>query len=128
MDRPFEEREKLLRAVWPVDRRPDFWINGKLSSAALKDKRGLSVDRTYDRPLESAIEFMKNRLQGCIISIPVPTCNAVQVCLKDLPSNENIYHCEIHGSKTEAVLSDRQALLLARAAKLVYEPNAEYKV
>lgn len=128
MDELFEQREKLLRAVRPPDRRPDFWVNGKLSSAALKDKRGLSVDRTYDRTLESAIEFMKSRLEGYIVSISVPACNLAQVCLKYLPSRDDVYHCEIHGSETEIVLSDLQALLLARAAKLEYEPNAEYKI
>ena len=36
MDETFDERELLLRAVWPENRRPDFWENGRLSSAALK--------------------------------------------------------------------------------------------
>lgn len=127
MNEIFDDREKLLRAVWPPDRRPDFWINGRLSSAALKDKRGLSVERTYDRTLGSSIASMRTRFRGYIVSFSVPACKAVYACLRYKP-NSNIYHCEIHGSETEVELSDTQALLLARGAVLEYEPNAEYKV
>lgn len=128
MDGTFDQQEKLLRAVWPPNCRPDFWVNGRLSSAALKDKRGLSVDRTYDRSLEISVEFIKQHKHGYIVSFTIPNCNFVQACVKYLPSQENIYHCEIHGSETEKVLSDTQALLLARLAVLEFEPNAEYKV
>lgn len=128
MDESFDEREKLLRAVRPPNRRPDFWINGRLSSAALKDKRGLSVDRTFDRPVKIAVESMKTRLEGYIVSFPVSLCNFTQVYLRYLPSRDNPYHSEMHGSETDVVLSDVQALLLARSATLEYEPNYEYKV
>lgn len=125
MDEKFEDHELLLRAVLPANRRPDFWQNGRLSSAALKDKRGLSVDRTYDRPLEAAVATMASRLKGYIVSITVPSCNAVQAYIKYCPS-DNIYHSEIHGSQTEVELSDIQALLLARGANVEYIPNGEY--
>ena len=49
MDETFSEQESLLRAVYPATRRPDFWNNGRLSSAALKDKRGLSEERLCER-------------------------------------------------------------------------------
>ena len=123
MNATFDDTEKLLRAVWPPNRKPDFWVNGRLSSAALKDPKGLSVDRTYDRALSVAIEFMKTRLHGYIVSFPVPACNFAQVYLRYLPSKTDPYHSEIHGSKTEIILSDEQALLL-----LEFEPNSEYKV
>ena len=54
MDETFSEQELLLRAVYPATRRPNFWNNGRLSSAALKDKRGLSVEPTYDRTVKDA--------------------------------------------------------------------------
>lgn len=127
MDETFDDREKLLRAVWPPNRRPDFWINGRLSSAALKDKNGLSVDRTYDRTLESSLKYIKSRLQGYIVSFSVPACRSVCACLRYRPT-DNKYHCEIHGSETEIELSDTQAFLLAKSAILEYEPNAEYKI
>lgn len=125
MDDTFHDSEKLLRAVWPPNRRPDFWIKGRLSSAALKDKQGLSVDRTFDRTLDVAIASIKARLNGLIVSFSIPACKTAQVYLKYLPSSGNPFHSEIHGSQTEVMLSDIQALQLARAARLEYEPNSE---
>ena len=71
MDEIFDEHELLLRAVLPSNRRPDFWKNGRLSSAALKDKQGLSVDRTYDRTINDAVVAMTHRLTGFIVSITI---------------------------------------------------------
>ena len=121
MDETFDDRELLLRAVWPVDRRPDFWRNGRLSSAALKDKRGLSVNRTYDLPLENAVSLMSQKFSGLIVSISVAACKAVDAYVKYCPSHDNIYHTEIHSSPTEVVLNDTQAFLLARQARIELE-------
>ena len=128
MDETFSEQESLLRAVYPATRRPDFWNNGRLSSAALKDKRGLSVERTYDRTVKDATLSMSQRFQGLIISITVPACNAVQAYIKYCPSQNSPYHSEIHGSQTQVELSDTQAFLLARSATIQFVPNLEYYV
>ena len=128
MDETFSEQELLLRAVYPATRRPNFWNNGRLSSAALKDKRGLSVERTYDRTVKDATLSMSQRFQGLIISITVPACNAVQAYIKYCPSQNSPYHSEIHGSQTQVELSDTQALLLARSATIQFVPNLEYYV
>lgn len=123
MDETFDDREQLLRAVFPANRRPDFWRrDGRLSSAALKDKNGLSVDRTYDRTMDEAVNAMIKRLQGFIVSITVQDCNAVEACIKYKPSHANPYHSEIHGSSSEVMLSDVQALRLASSATIQYEP------
>lgn len=123
MDETFDDREQLLRAVFPANRRPDFWRrDGRLSSAALKDKNGLSVDRTYDRTMDEAVNAMIKRLQGFIVSITVQDCNAVEACIKYKPSHANPYHSEIHGSGSEVMLSDVQALRLASSATIQYEP------
>ena len=121
MDGTFIENEQLLRAVWPANRRPDFWENGRLSSAALKDKRGLSVNRTYDLPLENAVLIMSEQFSGLIVSISVAACNAVDAYVKYCPSQTNVYHSEIHGSPTEVMLNDTQAFLLARQARIELE-------
>lgn len=121
MDGTFNENEQLLRAVWPANRRPDFWENGRLSSAALKDKRGLSVNRTYDLPLENAVLIMAAQFSGLIVSISVAACNAVDAYVKYCPSQTNVYHSEIHGSPTEVMLNDTQAFLLARQARIELE-------
>lgn len=128
MDEIFSEKESLLRAVYPATRRPDFWNNGRLSSAALKDKRGLSVERTYDRAIKDAVLSMSRRFQGLIVSITVPACNAVKAYIKYCPSKNSPYHSEIHGSQTQVVLSDIQALLLARSATIQFVPNSEHSV
>ena len=121
MDGTFNENEQLLRAVWPANRRPDFWANGRLSSAALKDKRGLSVNRTYDLPLENAVLIMSEQFSGLIVSISVAACYAVDAYVKYCPSQTNVYHSEIHGSPTEVMLNDTQAFLLARQARIELE-------
>lgn len=121
MDGTFNENELLLRAVWPPNRRPDFWENGRLSSAALKDKRGLSVNRTYDLPLENAVLIMSEQFSGLIVSISVAACNAVDAYVKYCPSQTNVYHSEIYGSPTEVMLNDTQAFLLARQARIELE-------
>lgn len=123
MNEKFESSELLLRAVWPVDRRPDFWNNGRLSSAALKDKNGLSVDRTGDRSLAESIEYIRGNLNGLIISLSIKACQVVEATLRYKPSLNNPYHSEIHGSDTEPMLNDTQALFLAKQAKVEYDPN-----
>lgn len=117
----FNPSESLLRAVWPENKKPDFWTNGRLSSAALKDRNGLSVSRTWDRGLNEAILTMKQSFHGRIVSISVADCNTVNACIKYKPSKNDIYHSEIWSSQDVALLDDLQAFLLARKAKIVSE-------
>ncbi len=127
MDEKFKDDELLLRAVWPPTKRPDFWkSNGKISSAALKVKNGLSVNRTAHLTLEEAVNFTASRLNGSIVSISVKSCSFVNAFVKYAPSNDNEFHSEIYGNKEQDALSDEQAFVLAKEAKLVYRPNAEY--
>ena len=112
--------EVLLRAVYPANRRPDFWKNGKLSSAALKDKKGLSVNRTYTRTLDQAICHLLKNLTGNVVSISQESCSIVSALVRYSPSVSNKYHCEIHGSSECKVLSPIQAKYIASQAKLVY--------
>lgn len=124
MDNNFSQNEFLLRAVYPENIKPFYWKNGRLSSAALKDKKGLSVDRTYSRDLlTSAIEMRKRNLKGYIFSFSVKSCLKVNTYLFYNPSKENIYHSEIHSSKTRVDLTDHQAYILSREAKVVLKPD-----
>ena len=118
----FAPEEKLLRAVWPPAQRPSYWRGGRLSSAAFKDKRGLSVSRTYDRATAQAVAEMRERFQGAIVSVRTEDCQEVQAVVCYLPSKSDPYHSEIHGSASEKLLNDAQALYLARMAKLEYRP------
>lgn len=115
----FNPEELLLRAVYPANRRPDFWKDGRLSSAALKDKNGLSVERTYDRSLEESIRFMLTHLTGNIVALTQDACESVDAIVVYLPSFTNKYHCEIHGSRERKVLNSHQAHIIAQSAKLV---------
>lgn len=122
MNDKINNEEQLLRAVYPENRRPDFWVNGRLSSAALKDPRGLSVNRTGERSAEEAVEDMKKNFRGSIVSITMNMCNAVKAYVLYCPSKSNPYHCEIHGSRSEILLSEIQARRLAENAQILYFP------
>lgn len=129
MDQTFMPNELLLRAVLPPARRPDFWRNGHLTSAVLKDPKGLSVDRLYDRAVDDAVNFMHSHLCGPIVSFTVQDCDKVSAYVKYAPSFNNKYHTEVHGSETEVLLSDPQAHMLSKLAKLVaddYNINMQY--
>lgn len=128
MDAAFDESEFLVRAVYPENQRPDFWRRGRLSSAALKDKRGLSVTRTYDRTLKDTVAWMRLHFKGAMVAVTVQDCNTVQAYVKFCPSRTNEYHSEIHGSREEIELSDAQALYLARQATLEFYPDAQFVV
>ena len=112
----FNEDELLLRAVLA---RPWFWKDGKLSSAALKDNKGLSVDRTYNRTLDESITYMLQNLTGSVVTFTLADCNSVNAVVKYRPS-KNIYHSEIHGSEETPRLSPQQAKELALRAEVVY--------
>lgn len=128
MDSKFDENESLVRAVYPENQRPSFWENGKLSSAALKDSKGLSVTRTYDRTLKDTVEWMKLHFKGAMAAITVRACFAIQAYVKYCPSQKNEYHSEIHGSTETIELSDFQALYLARQATIEFYPNFQFMV
>lgn len=120
MNPHFDDNEFFLRAVLPPDLRPNFWRDGKLTSAAFKDKKGLSVDRTMSRTLREAAQCMLSRLQGPVFAVSVPHCKEVQITMYYRPSS-NKYHCELHGSHERAKLFPRQARFLAKNAKYVNE-------
>ena len=120
LPKKFNDSELLLRAVLP---RPNYWRNGRLSSAALKDKYGLSVDRTYTRTLNDSIQYMKNHLSGSIVSFTISDCHSVSAVVKYMPSLTNKYHCEIHGSADRVLLDTDQAHELACRAIIQFSVN-----
>lgn len=120
MDNHFKTDEKLYRAVYDKSRKPNYWKrDGTLSPAALFDEKGLSVDRGYYREDCEVLADMSGRLKGLAISVRVGMCNEVNAIVRHKPSKDNLYHSEIHGSKTDAVLSPEQRLYLAKCAIVV---------
>ena len=111
----FFEDELLYRAV-----RPSYLRNGRLSSAAFKDKNGLSVERGYHRPSKACVDNMRSfsKLEGSIYSVSIENCKIAKAYVRYCPT-KNLFHSEIHGSETEITLDDAQALILSRSAKFV---------
>lgn len=121
MDSHFENDEKLYRAVFPETKMPNFWKkNGKLSSAALKKKDGLSVERGYYRKDEDVLADMKKSFQGNVVSVTVGQCRDVSAVVSYLPSERSKYHSEIHSSETKLRLTDSQAYRLSDVAIIEY--------
>ena len=121
MDDFFESDESLYRAVFPPERMRMFWkSDGTITSAALKDKKGLSVERGYYRSDQEVMIDMRKSFIGRIISLSVGQCRAVGALVIYLPGN-SIYHSEIHGSKNQKILSNHQSHVLASQAILIDE-------
>ena len=116
-----DENEKIYRAVLPVSM---YWKNnGTVSSAAFKDKNGLSTDRAGGRITKECVLFMRSRRRGAVVSVTVKMCNEVNAILKFLPiKDEDEYHSEIHKSQETILLTDKQAKYLAHNAKIEYNP------
>ena len=118
MDSNFSKKERLYRAVLPIDM---FWkSDGSVSSAAFCDKNGLSVDRGDFREDDQVVEGMKARgLQGGVVSLTVGDCIDVEALVLYKPVDDNPYHSEIHRNQTEAGLTKSQAKRLSRKAIII---------
>ena len=119
MDAHFEPYEKLYRAVYPDDM---FWKeNGKVSSAAfLSKKGGCSVDRGNFRDDEAVVFDMRQRnFKGSIVAVTVLNCTEVEAVPVYAPSQNNIYHSEIHRSIELVPLTAGQRKHLANSAVIV---------
>ena len=115
----FDKEELLIRAVYPKDVLPSLWKeDGSLSSAAFKDKNGLSVSRTGGRSLEEALIATRKRLSGVMVTVTVQNCLDLKLLLRYLPTGEDEYHSEIHRDEKKAGLTSGQAKQLASCAKL----------
>jgi hypothetical protein len=122
MDNTFRIDEKLYRAIYPPEVVDMFWRkDGTISSAAFADPKGLSVDRGDYREDEVVVEDLKRRFVGRIISLYVKNCYDIGAVVRYLPSKNNMYHSEIHGSETVVLLSKPQRLYLARKARVIQE-------
>jgi hypothetical protein len=117
----FMDDEKLYRAVYPASRAKKLWQkNGRISSAAFKDPCGCSVERAKKRTNEEVIKSVKERLQGCVVSVTVSQCKKVEACVKYIPTKKNENHSEIHKDEAEILLTDGQSVRLAREAAMEY--------
>jgi hypothetical protein len=121
MDNTLDDAEKLYRAVYPPSHPGLFWKkDGRISPSAFADPKGLSVERGYYRKSEEIVEKMKKIFSGCIISLSVCNCRDVDAVVKYLPSKDNNYHSEVHGSDDVVLLSKSQRFHLAEVASKEY--------
>lgn len=90
--------------------------NGKLSSGALKDPKGLSLERGYYRDDATVLSAMAQRLRGITAKFSVKVCRDVNAEIIYMPTINNDYHTELHGSKEQVVLSDSQRHHIAMRA------------
>lgn len=111
------ESETLYRAVraWPK-----YWKeNGRLSPAAFKDSKGLSVDRDGDRNEKKVVhDFRKRKFEGTLISVGARECIELNVYLKPKPKKWP-YHVLVLDSQNEIVISDEKCDKLRQIAKNV---------
>lgn len=83
--------EMILRAVYLASKRLGMWHGKRITSAAFKDKRGLSVDRLYDRQVDEGVRYMHTKLRDHIVSVTVNDCNSVSAHLVYCHSPNNIF-------------------------------------
>ncbi len=120
MDNTFLKTEKLYRAIYPPKVSAMYWRkDGTISSAAFADSQGLSVERGDFRSDNVVVNSMLERFTGYIVSLYARDCFNVGAILRYLPSNNNVYHSEIHGSESKKLLSKSQRYYLARKARIV---------
>lgn len=119
MDQNFPDEEKLYRAVQPAHLLTKG--NGKVSSAAFKDKRGMSVLRGDNRDDAAVDAELHNNLgdDKSTAVFRVCHCREVKAVPVYKPSRMSVYHSEVHGSVTELVLSPIQRKHLAEASYLL---------
>lgn len=122
MDNIFHEEEKLYRLIIPKNW---YFEEDRISSAAFKDSKGLSVDRDGDRKdieiINSFFSRFNNENIEAIACIDVKTCIDLNTYLKYAPTDDNIYHSEIHDSINRITLSPSKAKKLADKCSIPYK-------
>ena len=118
MNNNFPSDEYLYRAINPAN---GFWKpDGSLSSAALKDRDGLSVDRGNFRQDDEVADDMKKRLKGSIVKFSVENCREENARVQYDPMDEDVYHSLVLGTEKN-VLSKGQARRLCGKIIIVYK-------
>ncbi len=100
--------ENLYRAVRS---NPNYWKEkfNRISTAALKDKRGLSVDRDGDRKQYEVIQsFQDRKWEGYLLYVQAKICKDIGTYLKPSPSHINNYHALILENENDIELSDEK--------------------
>lgn len=113
-----DERENLFRAVLPkhiFDKR-----KGRISSAAFKDPKGVSVDRGAGRPDKIAAKaLLAHGLHGSVCAVSVLDCQSANVFINPEPSRKNSFHAALYANSKRDGMEPEQSKYLAEVARLI---------
>lgn len=120
----FELKEKLFRKI---SHDPNMWKEGKPTSAAFKDSKGCSVDRSKQRTEKESTDALLKRWGKdevkAIVNVTVGECAESEVLVKYDPTYDNEYHSTINRSEQIAALTGAQAKKISRCCHISYEEN-----
>jgi hypothetical protein len=116
-----QDYEILYRAIHPHHWEYD---EDRPTSAAFKDKQGVSTDRDGERPHEECLAFLLNGRENYgSCSIKAEEAKAIDVFLKPDKLAHNDYHSLILESETKIHISNAKAKQLCRTSKVHSKPT-----
>lgn len=111
------DNEYLYRGI--IEKFWDF-KNNRVSSAAFKDSKGVSVDRSADRAECDCITYLQKKKHFfAITKIQVIEVKKNDAVVKYCPLSDNPYHSEIHNSEDKVSLTKGKASRISRTSKVV---------
>ncbi len=101
--------------------------NNRISSAAFKDKKGVSVDRDgTNRKEKECIKTILSKERRpprksfyMVCKLLTKQVREKEAFVKYCPSKNNIYHSEIHNSENKIPLSSSKARVLSKIAQII---------
>lgn len=124
----FTPDERLFRGVHSPSKRPNLWEreDGRISSAAFKSSNGVSVIRESNQLETNIITRLCSVLNvEFVFTITYDDCLSVDACVIPSPSSISSFHCDIWRDENKRDLSQRQARVLSKIAKLAH-PKVKY--
>jgi len=119
-DSEIYDQEILYRAI-----HPNHWNHeeDRPTSAAFKDKQGVSVDRDGDRTGDQCLTFLlTNRDNYGACSLKAGFVTSIGAFIKPAQLPENSYHALILESEEKIHLSNSKARLLSKTAEIHIKP------
>lgn len=94
---------------------------GHISSAAFKNKNGVSVDRDGGRTEQECVrQLISKRAFAVIGKLLAGNVRLLPAAVVYNPTPDNKYHSEIHSSNEKVELTDRQARSLSRNSAVIF--------
>ena len=96
--------------------------NNRPSSATFKDSNGVSVDRDNGRIDEHCIYLLKQRKDYFgVCKVKTASVREIGAIVKYLPTDDNIYHSEIHDSMEQPSLRGSKPKKIRDIAEVVFK-------